>query len=95
MNSVDEGQVKTRSKTEFEFWLLSENLVGNFLVGLDRTREKESAISNNMSLWMEWNGKLEFYRLSLMLKSLVMMITLLMLVSVSLRYFKAIWDESK
>ena len=95
MNSVDEGQVKTRSKTEFEFWLLSENLVGNFLVGLDRTREKEFVISNNMSLWMEWNGKLEFYRLSLMLKSPIMMITLLMLVSVSLRYFKAIWDESK
>ena len=95
LNSVDEDWVKTRSKTEFECWSLFKNLVGKFSVRLNRAREKESAISNNMLLWMEWNGKLESYRLSLMLKSPVMMITLLMLVLVSLRYFKAVWDKSE
>ena len=53
LNFIDEGWVKTRSKTEFEFWSLSENLVGKFSVRLDKAREKESAILNNMSLWME------------------------------------------
>ena len=95
LNSVEEDWVKTRSKTEFEFWSLFANLIGKFSIRLDRAREKESAILNNMLLWMEWNGKFESHRLSLMLKSPVIMITLLILVSVSLRYFKAIWDESK
>ena len=76
MNSVEEGQVKTRSKTKFEFWSLFKNLVGKFSVGLDKVREKESVISNSMSLWTEWNGKFESQRLSLMLKSPVLMIIL-------------------
>ena len=89
LNSVGEGQVKTRSKTKFEFWLLSNNLVGKFSIGLDKAREKESAISKSISLWTEWNGKFKFQRLSLMLKSPVIIITLLILVSIFLRYFKA------
>ena len=95
MNSKEEGQRNTRSKTEFEFWLLSKNLVGKFSVGLEMARENESAILKRMSLWTEWEEKFESHRLSLMLKSLVIMIMLWMLVSVSLRYFKANWDESK
>ena len=50
LNSIDEDWVKTRSKTKFEFWSLFKNLVGKFSVRLDRPREKESVISNNMSL---------------------------------------------
>ena len=74
---------------------MSKNLVGKFSVGLDKAMENESAISKSISLWTEWNGKFKFQRLSLMLKSLVMMITLQILVSVSLRYFKTDWDESE
>ena len=95
MNSIEEGQVNTRSKTEFEFWLLSKNLVGKFSVGLDKARENESAILKSMSLWTEWKRKFESHRLFLMLKSLVIMMMLWILVSVSLRYFKANWDESE
>ena len=87
--------MKTRSRTKFEFWLLSENLVERFSVGLDKAMENKSAISKSISLWIEWNGKFESQRLSLILKSPVMMIILQILVSVSLRYFKADWDESE
>jgi len=89
LNSEEEGQRNTRSKTEFEFWLLSENLVGKFSVGLEMARENKSAISKRMSLWTEWKGKFESHRLSLMLKSPVIMIMLWVLVSVLLGYFKA------
>ena len=87
--------MKTRSKTKFEFWLLSKNLVEKFSVGLDKARENKSAILKSISLWAEWNEKFESQKLSLMLKSPVIMITLWILVLVSLRYFKADWDESK
>ena len=95
MNSKEEDQRKTRSKTEFEFWSLSENLVEKFLVDLEIARENKSAISKRMSLWTEWKGKFKSYKLSLMLKSPAIMMTLWILVSVSLRYFRANWDESK
>ena len=91
----DDWIPKKRSKTEFEFWSLSENLVGKFWVGLEMARENESAISKRMSLWTEWKEKFESQRLSLMLKSPVIMMTLWILVSVSLRYLKANWDESE
>jgi len=50
LNSKKEGQRNTRSKTKFEFWLLSKNLVGKFSVGLEMARENESAISKRISL---------------------------------------------
>ena len=74
---------------------MSENLVGKFSVDLDKAKENESAILESMSLWTEWNGKFKSQRLSLMLKSPVIMIMLQILVLVSLRYFKADWDESE
>ena len=89
MNSEEEGQRNTRSKTKFEFWLLSENLVEKLSVGLEMARENKSAISKRMSLWTEWKVKFESHRLSLMLKSPVIMMMLWVLVSVLLGYFKA------
>ena len=74
---------------------MSENLVGKFSVGLEMARENESAILKRMSLWIEWKGKFKSHRLSLMLKSSVIMIMLWILVSVFLRYFKADWDKSE
>ena len=47
------GQRKTRFKTEFESWTLLEYLVGKYSVGLEISKQKESAISNKMSLWEE------------------------------------------
>ena len=74
---------------------MSENLVEKFSEGLEIAKEDESAISKRVSLWTEWNGKFVSYKLSLMLKSPVIIMILWMLVSVSLRYFKADWEESK
>ena len=56
LNSIEEGWVKMRSKTKFEFWLLSKNLVGRFSIGLDKAREKESTISNSISVKTIENG---------------------------------------
>jgi len=95
LNSEEEGQRNTRSKTELELQSLSENLVGRFSEGLEIAKENESAILKRVSLWTEWNRKFMFYRLFLMLKSPVIIITLWMLVSVSLRYFKTDWEESE
>ena len=43
----------TKSKTELVLWSLSENLVGTFSIGLEMSREKESAKSKRESLWMK------------------------------------------
>ena len=40
--------------TEFEFLLLSEYLVGTWLVGCEKYNSKESAMSKRISLWTEW-----------------------------------------
>jgi len=74
---------------------ISEYLVGQRLVGVDSTRLKESAIIIKLSLREEWNRKDESHKLSLMLKSPVIRMMLLMLTSVSFRYFKAVCDESE
>ena len=50
LNSKKEDWRNTRSKTKFEFQLLSENLVGKFLVGLEIARENKSAISKRILL---------------------------------------------
>ena len=93
--SLEFGYKKTRSRTEFESWALLENLVGEGLIGVDNSMLKELAISKRVSLWEEWCRKLELQTLSWILKSPVRMRTLSMLTSVSLRYFKVDWDESK
>jgi len=74
---------------------ISEYLVGQGLVGVDNARLKESAIIIKSSLIEEWNGKDESHKLSLILKSPVIRMTLSMLTSVSFRYFKAICEESE
>jgi len=68
---------------------MSEYLVRQGLVRVDNARLKESAIIIKLSLIDEWNGKDKSHKLSLILKSPVIRRTLLMLTSVSLRYFKA------
>jgi len=84
-----------RSKTELESWSLSKYLVGKDSVGLESSNWKEFAISKRMFLWIEWYKKSGSQKLFLMLKSPVIMRTLLILTSVSLRYFKADWDKSE
>jgi len=84
-----------RSITEFASPVVSEYLVGQGLIGVDRVRLNESAIVIKSLLIEEWNGKDKFYKLSLILKSPVIRRTLLMLTSVFLGYFKAEWEESE
>ena len=64
-------------------------------MGSDSSKWKESAMSIRVSLWMEWCEKLGSQLLSLILKSPVIIRILLILTSVSLRYFKVICDESE
>jgi len=59
------------------------------LIGVDKSRLKELAMMIKSSLIEEWCGNEGFYKLSLILKSPVMMSMLLTLASVSLKYFKA------
>jgi len=75
--------------------IVSEYLVGQGLVGDERAKLKESAIIRRSSLMDTWWGKEGSHKLSLILKSPVMTRTLSMLTLVSLRYFKAEWDESE
>ena len=93
LNSVESEQRKTKSRTEFESWWLSEYLVEKYSVDLESSRWKESAISNKMSLKEDWKEKLESQRWSLILKLPVIRRMLSKLTSVSLKYFKADWDE--
>ena len=69
--------------TEFASPAVSEYLVGQGLVGIDRARLNESAIMRRSSLMKEWWGKDMSYKLFLMLKSPVIMKMLLMFISVS------------
>ena len=80
---------------EFASPAVSEYLVGQELMRVDRARLNESAIVIKLSLIEEWNGKDESHKLSLILKSPVIRRTLSMLTSVSLRYFKVEWEESE
>jgi len=88
-NSTDPCQRNIKSITELDFPVVSENLVGPGLVGNDKARSKELAIIIKSSLMEEWNWKEGPHKLSRMLKSPVMIRTLLILTSVSFRYFKA------
>jgi len=92
---LDPYQKNIRSMVELAFPVVLEYLVGQELVGNERAKLNESAIIRRLSLIDEWWGKEGFYKLSLILKSSVMTRTLSMLTSISLRYFKAEWDESQ
>ena len=81
--------------TEFESLSLSEYLVGTWLVGTDRLRLKESAITIRSSLIEEWWINNESQRLLQMLKSPIITRRLQILISVSLRYFITEWEKSK
>ena len=81
--------------TELASPAVSENLVGEGLVGIDNVKLNKSAMIIRSSLIEEWWGNEESHKLSLMLKSSVIIRMLLMLTSISLRYFKAVWDESE
>jgi len=59
------------------------------LIGVNKSRLKELAMMIRSLLIEEWCGNKGFHKLSLILKSPVMMSMLLTLASVSLRYFKA------
>ena len=89
LSSVDLLWRNIRSITEFDSPSVSEYLVREGLVGSNSSKLKESAIIMRLSLIDKWWGKEESYKLSLILKSLVIMRRLLMFTSVFLRYFKA------
>ena len=93
--SVDPLHKNIQSITEFDLVSESEYLVGTQLVGNDSSRLKESTIIIRSSLKDEWWGKNESQILSLILKSPVMIKRFEILISVSLRYFKAVWDKSE
>ena len=84
-----------RLMVEFKSFALSEYLVGTWLVDLDRHRSIESTMSVRRLLWTEWKGKVGFQLLSLMLKLPAIIKILWIFASVSLRYFKADWEESE
>ena len=81
--------------TEFASPEVSEYLVGQGLIRVNRERLNELAIIIRSSLIEEWKGKDRFYKLSLILKLPIIRRMLSMLTSVSLRYFKAKWEESE
>jgi len=81
--------------TELDTPSVSEYLVGQGLVRDNSVKLKELAIIKRSSIIEEWWGNEVFQRLSLILKSPIITGTLLMLTSVSLRYFKAECKESE
>ena len=95
LSSVDPLCKNIRFITELDSLSVSEYLVGIGLIGVNKSRLKESAIMIRLSLIEEWCGNEASHKLSLILKLLVMMSILLTLISVSLRYFKAEWEESE
>ena len=92
-NSVESHCRNIKSITEFESLLLLEYLVGTWLIGTKRLRLKESAMIIRSSLIDKWWRNKGSHKLSWMLKSLVITNRLQMLISVSLRYFIAEWEE--
>jgi len=84
-----------RSIFEFELSWLSAYLIRTWEVRLEILNWNELAISASNLLYTEWLGNKGSHKLSLILKSPIIMRTLLILASVFLRYFKTIWEESK
>ena len=71
--------------------ILSEYLIGTWLVDFDKLKFKESAMYISKSLWIKWKENEGFQLLFLILNLLAMTKTLQILALVSLRYFKAVW----
>ena len=95
LSSVDPLHKNIRSITKLYSLSVSEYLVGTGLIRVNKSKLKESAMIIRSSLIEEWYRNEGSYKLSLILKSPVMMSMLLTLTSVSLRYFKAEWEESE
>ena len=91
--SLDPQCKNIRSMTKLESWMLSEYLVRTWLVGRNSPRLKKSAIIKRSSLIEEWCGKKGSHRLLQILKSPVIIKRFWILTLVSLRYFKAKWEE--
>ena len=89
------GQRNMRLIVEFELSWLLVYLIGTWEIWLEILNWNKLALSMSNLLCTEWLGNKESYKLSLMLKSPIIMRTLLILALVSLRYFKAIWEEFK
>ena len=94
-SSLDPYRRNIRSITKFTSSTVSKYLVEQGLVGVDKAKLNESAIMMRSLLMEEWWGKDVSHKLFLMLKSPVITRMLSMFISVSLRYFKAIWEESE
>ena len=96
MFSLEESQWRNiKSMTEFESLALLEYLVGTWLIGYDRLKLKESAITKRSSLIEEWwlnNGS---HKLSQILKFPVITRRFQILNSISLKYFITEWEESE
>ena len=84
-----------RSMTKFKLNSLTIYLVETQLVGADKSRSKASMTLKIILLWEEWNRYIKSHKLSWILKFSVIIRILLMLILVSLRYFKAVCEESK
>ena len=87
-------QRNIRLMTEFESFALLEYLVGTWLMEINKFKLKESAIIRRSSLMDEWWEKEGSYKLSQMLKLLVI-IRFQMFTLVFLRYFKAECEKSE
>ena len=82
-----------KSITESNLPVVSEYLVETGLVESERSKLNKFAMIKRSLLIDEWWGKEGSYDWSLILKSPVIMSKLLIFTSVSLRYFKAEWEE--
>jgi len=89
LSLVDPLHKNIRSITELDSLSVSEYLVDIGLIGVNKSKLKESAMIIRSSLIEEWYGNEGSYKLFLILKLPVMMSMLLTLTSVSLRYFEA------
>ena len=81
--------------TEFELFWLSEYLVRTGLMSLNKQKFIEFVMLVRRSLQVEWYRKLGSQILFLILKSPVIINMLLILASVTFRYFKAVCNESE
>jgi len=95
LTSVDLLHKNMRSITKFALVLESKYLVGTWLIGSKSSRLNKSAIVKRSLLKVEWWGKDGSQILSLILKSPVIIKRFKILTSVSLRYFKVVWNESE
>ena len=82
-----------RLMTEFESYLLSEYLVGTWLVEFDSSKLNKFAIIRRLPLIEELWGNNGSHKLSWMLKLSIIIRRFRILTLVSLRYFKAEYEE--